>query len=99
MNANHQSFTPYDPADYLGDIEDFATYLEAAIDEVGDDPAVITPALEVIARSGTSAGSRAAPACAARASTRRCGPTAAPVRHRPEGPQALDLRIRFDKTG
>lgn len=52
MNANNESFTPHDAADYLGGIEDVGAYLEAAIDEGGDDPTVITHALGVIARSG-----------------------------------------------
>ena len=50
--SSSESFTPYDPADYLSAIDDVAAYLEAAIDEAGDDPAVVTQALGVIARSG-----------------------------------------------
>ena len=52
MGNNAESFTPYDGADYLTEIGDVAAYLEAAIDEAGDDPAVIAQALGNIARSG-----------------------------------------------
>lgn len=45
-------FAPYDSADYLTDPETAAAYLEAAIDEAGDDPAFVAHALGVIARSG-----------------------------------------------
>ncbi len=46
------TFSRYDAADYLGDIETAAAYLEAAIEGGGDDPAAITTALGTIARSG-----------------------------------------------
>ncbi len=52
MNPTPESFTSYEPADYLGGIDDVAAYLEAAIDEGDDDPTVIPHALGVIARSG-----------------------------------------------
>ncbi|MFZ4584970.1 MAG: addiction module antidote protein [Acidimicrobiia bacterium] len=45
-------FTPYDTADYLTDVEDVAAFMEAAIEEAGDDPAFIAQALGTIARSG-----------------------------------------------
>ena len=51
MGEPTEGFTPYDNADYLTGIEDVAAYLEAAIDEAGDDPAFITQALGTIARS------------------------------------------------
>ena len=51
MKSTPETFTPYDTADYLSDVGDVAAYLEAALDEGGDDPAVITHALGVIARS------------------------------------------------
>ncbi len=99
MNAN-ESFTPYDAADYLGGIEDVAAYLEAAIDEGGDDPTVITHALGVIARSGNISE------LARRTGMSREGlykalsadgnPSFATVM---KVSQALDLRIRFDTTG
>lgn len=52
MSEKTESFTPYDSADYLTSIEDAAAYLEAAIEEGGDDPAFIAQALGTIARSG-----------------------------------------------
>lgn len=45
-------FGRFDPADYIKDAEDARAYLEAAIEEAGDDPAFIADALGVIARSG-----------------------------------------------
>lgn len=51
MNAP-ETFSPYDSADYLVDIQDVAAYLEAALAEAGDDPSAIAQALGVIARSG-----------------------------------------------
>lgn len=47
-----EKFSRYDSADYLVDIEYAAAYLEAAVDEAGDDPALIAQALGTIARSG-----------------------------------------------
>jgi probable addiction module antidote protein len=41
-----------DSADYLVDVETAAACLEAALDEAGDDSAVIAQALGTIARSG-----------------------------------------------
>ncbi|MPZ97108.1 MAG: putative addiction module antidote protein [Propionibacteriales bacterium] len=52
MSKTTETFTRYDSADYLTGIEDAAAYLEAALDEGGDDPAVIAQALGTIARSG-----------------------------------------------
>lgn len=52
MEKGTEEFTAYDSADYLTDIEDVAAYLEAAIDEAGDDPAFIARVLGTIARSG-----------------------------------------------
>jgi probable addiction module antidote protein len=52
MGVQKESFTPYDSADYLTGVEDVAAYLEAAIEEAGDDPAFIAQALGTIARSG-----------------------------------------------
>lgn len=42
----------FDAADYLRTPADAAAYLEAVLEEAGDDPAVITRALGAIARSG-----------------------------------------------
>ena len=52
MTKTTETFSPYDSADYLVDIETPAAYLEAALDEAGDDSAVIAQALGAIARSG-----------------------------------------------
>lgn len=52
MTGKTETFTPYDTADYLTGIEDAAAYLEAAVEEAGDDPAFIAQALGTIARSG-----------------------------------------------
>jgi probable addiction module antidote protein len=47
-----EQFTAFDSADYLATREDAAAYLEAALEEAGDDPAFISQALGTIARSG-----------------------------------------------
>ena len=52
MSIGNEEFTPYDSTDYLTSVEDAAAYLEAAVEEAGDDPAFIAQALGVIARSG-----------------------------------------------
>jgi probable addiction module antidote protein len=52
MNKSTEIFTPYDSADYLANAEDVAAYLEAVIEEAGDDPTFIAQALGTIARSG-----------------------------------------------
>jgi probable addiction module antidote protein len=46
-----EKFAPYDSADYLNSLKDIAYYLEAALEEAGDDPAFITQAIGVVARS------------------------------------------------
>ncbi|WP_068396391.1 addiction module antidote protein [Kribbia dieselivorans] len=46
-----EAFAPYDSADYLTSLEDIAHYLQAALEEAGDDPAFITYAIGVMARS------------------------------------------------
>lgn len=43
--------TPYDSAEYLKTEEDMAAYLEACLEEAGDDPAFIAQALGTIARA------------------------------------------------
>ncbi len=43
--------TKWDSAEYLKTEEDMAAYLEACLDEAGDDPAFIAKALGVIARA------------------------------------------------
>lgn len=47
----NRTFSRFDAADYLADIETASAYLEATIDESGDDPAAIAAALGAIARS------------------------------------------------
>ena len=42
---------PYDSADYLKTDEDMAAYLEACLEEAGDDTAFIAQALGTIARA------------------------------------------------
>lgn len=44
-------FTRYDTADYLKNDQDIAAYLEAVMEEGGDDPAYIIHALGVVARA------------------------------------------------
>ena len=43
--------TRWDSAEYLKTDEDIRLYLEACLEEAGDDPAFIVHALEVIARA------------------------------------------------
>jgi probable addiction module antidote protein len=52
MNTSTKAFSPYDSADYLVSVKDAAAYLEAALEEGGDDPAFVALALGTIARSG-----------------------------------------------
>ena len=52
MSKKIETFTSYDSAEHLTGIENMAAYLEAAIEEAGDDPAFIAQALGTIARSG-----------------------------------------------
>jgi len=44
-------FSHYDAADYLETEEDIAAYLDAVIDECGDDPSLIARALGDVARA------------------------------------------------
>lgn len=46
-----ETFSRFDPADYLNTVEDVAAYVEAVIDQGDDDPAAITQALGTVARS------------------------------------------------
>ena len=48
---NSEKFSRYDSADYLKTDEDIAGFLEAAIEEGGDDPAFMAHARSVIARA------------------------------------------------
>lgn len=52
MGKTTETFGRFDSADYLTTVDDAAAYLEAAIDEAGDDPTFIAQALGAIARSG-----------------------------------------------
>lgn len=47
-----EKFSRWDAADHLEDLGDVAAFLEAVVEEAGDDPAFIAEALGVIARSG-----------------------------------------------
>lgn len=44
-------FSRYDTADYLKTEEDISLYLEAVLEEAGDDPAFIVKALGTVARA------------------------------------------------
>ena len=46
-----ESFSRFDAADYLTTEEDNVAYLDAVMDESGDDPAMIARALGTIARA------------------------------------------------
>lgn len=46
-----ETFERFDPADYLKADEDMVAYLEASMEEAGDDPAFIADALGTIARA------------------------------------------------
>lgn len=46
-----ETFSRYDSAEYLKTEEDIAAYIEAAMDEGGEDPAFIAHALGVVARA------------------------------------------------
>ena len=45
------TFSRYDPAEYLQSEEQIALYLEAILEEAGDDPALIAHALGDVARA------------------------------------------------
>jgi probable addiction module antidote protein len=51
MSTPTESFSPFDAADYLTSIDDVVAYLEAAVEEADDDPALIAQALGAVARS------------------------------------------------
>ena len=46
-----EKFTRYDTSEYLKTDSDMAAYLDACLEEAGDDPAFIAHALGVIARA------------------------------------------------
>jgi probable addiction module antidote protein len=49
--SNTEKYKRFDPADYLGDLEDVAGYLAIALEESDEDPTAVPRALGVIARS------------------------------------------------
>jgi probable addiction module antidote protein len=49
--ARKTRFTPWDPVDHLKTEDDIAAYLEAAMEEAGDDAAYIASVLGDIARA------------------------------------------------
>jgi len=51
VDAKSETFSRYDTADYLKSEEDIIAYLEAAMEEGGDDAAYIARALGVVARA------------------------------------------------
>lgn len=51
MAKKTETFTPFDPAEYLEGMDDIASYLEIALAESDDDPTAVPRALGVIARS------------------------------------------------
>lgn len=51
MARKKQKFSRYDVADYLGNEEEMAAYLDACMEEAGDDAAYIAAALGDIARA------------------------------------------------
>jgi probable addiction module antidote protein len=51
MGTPRQQFSRYDTADYLTDDDRIAAYLEAVIEEAGDDPVLIAQALGTVARA------------------------------------------------
>lgn len=51
MDMTKETFSRYDTADYLKSEEDIAAYMEAVMEEGGDDPAFIAHALGAVARA------------------------------------------------
>ena len=49
--GEHAKYTRFDAADYLGDVDEVAAYLEIALQESAEDPTAVPRALGVIARS------------------------------------------------
>lgn len=52
MTSLTEHFATYGAADYLDDLDQAAAYLEAAIEQADEDPALIPVVLGTIARSG-----------------------------------------------
>jgi probable addiction module antidote protein len=51
MDTPAEEFSRYDTADYLTDDDRIAAYLEAVVEEAGDDPVLIAQALGAVARA------------------------------------------------
>ena len=51
MGTRGESFSRFDAADYLTNVDEVVAYLEAIVEEADDDPALIAQALGVVARS------------------------------------------------
>lgn len=62
MDEKTETFGLFGSADYLATVDDAATYLEAALDEAGNDNAFIVQALASSPSPATSASSPASPA-------------------------------------
>lgn len=75
----NETFSAYDPADYLTSFEDVVAYLEAVIEEGEDDPVVITQALGAIARSRSLSEIARQAGMSREGLTRPCLPTAVPA--------------------
>jgi len=48
---SNETFSRYDTADYLKTEEDIAAYMDAVMEDGGDDPAYVARALGVVARA------------------------------------------------
>ena len=66
------STTRWDSAEYLKTDEDIQLYLEACLEEAGDDPAFIVHALGVVARAHNMSQLARDTGLTARACIRRC---------------------------
>jgi probable addiction module antidote protein len=51
MDTPAEKFSRFDTADYLTDDDRVAAYLEAVVEEAGDDPVLIAQALGAVARA------------------------------------------------
>ena len=51
IKRKKESFTRWDPADYMKSEDDMAAYIEACLAEAPDDPALLSAALGDIARA------------------------------------------------
>ena len=51
MTDFSDNYKRFDAADYLGDLDDVARFLEVAVEDSVDDPSALPTALRVVARS------------------------------------------------